>query len=222
MILNAKCTQLEAQLFEKYPALAPSKKDIEGILYVMLETYRNGGKLLLCGNGGSCADCDHIVGELMKSFRLKRTPDLSFRDKLSKYFGDDTDKAFSSLQNAVPAISLCSQSAVMTAYNNDVCPEFVYAQLCFGYGKQGDTLMCLSTSGNSENVVNAARVAKAIGLKCVSITGQKQSKLSEICDFTVKTPSDVTFEVQEYTLPVYHFLCAALEIILFDNSEDSI
>lgn len=205
----------EKSLYERFPSLFDSKNDIETVVSMMLEAYRSGGKILLCGNGGSCADCDHIVGELMKSFMYERKPDCNTVEKLKTQFGSVTEKVASCLQVGIPAISLPSQSAVLTAYLNDVAPEYVYAQLVYGYAKENDMLLCLSTSGNSKNVVNAAKVAKAFGIKTASITGANESKLSELCDVCVRVPETETYKVQELTLPVYHHLCASIEKTLF-------
>lgn len=205
----------EKSLYERFPSLTSCKNEIENVLKMMLDTYHAGGKILLCGNGGSCADCDHIVGELMKSFMLERKPQKEFAQALKEQFGDKTDEVVSSLQRGIPAISLPAHSAVLTAYLNDVKPEYVYAQLTYGYGKKEDLLIGLSTSGNSGNVVNAVKVAKTMGLKTAAITGAKDSKLSALCDTCIKVPETETYMVQELTLPVYHHLCAMIEKILF-------
>ena len=209
----------ENTLYERYPMLSDCKSDIDAFLSMMLETYKSGGKILLCGNGGSCADCDHIVGELMKSFMYERKPSAEFVAKLSGVFGEDIDKVSSCLQTGIPAISLPSQTAVMSAYLNDVEPDYVYAQLTYGYAKENDMLIGLSTSGNSKNVVNAVKVAKALGIKTASITGANESRLSQLCDVCVRVPETETYKVQELTLPVYHHLCACLEKILFGGNE---
>ena len=186
------------ELFERYPAL-------EDALKLLIDTYKNDGKVLVCGNGGSAADSEHIVGELMKGFMLKREVDD----------GRIPENMRCNLQGALPAISLVSQSGVLSAFINDVEPEMMYAQLVYGYGKEGDLLICLSTSGNSKNCVNAAEVAKRIGINVLSLTGKKESRLSEISDCTVKVPEIETFKVQEYHLPIYHYLCAMTEKYFF-------
>ena len=195
------------ELFERYPALQICEKDIEDALKLLIDTYKNDGKVLVCGNGGSAADSEHIVGELMKGFMLKREVDD----------GRIPENMRCNLQGALPAISLVSQSGVLSAFINDVEPEMMYAQLVYGYGKEGDLLICLSTSGNSKNCVNAAEVAKSIGVKVLSLTGEKESRLSQLSDCTVKVPDTETFKVQEYHLPVYHYLCAAVEEYFFEN-----
>ena len=193
------------ELFERYPALQICEKDIEDALKLLIDTYKNDGKVLVCGNGGSAADSEHIVGELMKGFMLKREVDD----------GRIPENMRCNLQGALPAISLVSQSGVLSAFINDVEPEMMYAQLVYGYGKEGDLLICLSTSGNSKNCVNAAEVAKSIGVKVLSLTGEKGSRLSQLSDCTVKVPDTETFKVQEYHLPVYHFLCSMTEKYFF-------
>ena len=195
------------ELFERYPALQICEKDIEDALKLLIDTYKNDGKALVCGNGGSAADSEHIVGELMKGFMLKRELDD----------GRIPENMRCNLQGALPAISLVSQSGVLSAFINDVEPEMMYAQLVYGYSKEGDLLICLSTSGNSKNCVSAAEVAKCIGVKVLSLTGEKESRLSQISDCTVKVPDTETFKVQEYHLPVYHFLCAMTEKYFFEE-----
>ena len=192
-------------LLKRYPSLEVCKEDIENALKLMLDTYKNGGKVLVCGNGGSASDSDHIVGELMKGFKSKR------------YVTDEriAEDLRCGLQGALPAISLPSQTGVLTAFINDVDPDMMYAQLVHGYAKENDLLIGLSTSGNSKNVVNAARVAKALGAKTLALTGEKESKLSAICDVCIKVPETETYKVQEYHLPVYHYICLETEKYFF-------
>ena len=193
------------ELLERYPVLAPIKDDIEAALGLIRDTYKNGGKVLVCGNGGSCSDSEHIVGELMKGFKLMRpVSDERIPEDLR-----------AGLQGALPAISLPSQTGILSAFINDVDPEMMYAQLVYGYAGENDLLIGLSTSGNSKNVVNAARIAKAVGAKVLAMTGARESKLSELCDVTVKVPETETYKIQELHLPVYHFLCAKIEEEMF-------
>ena len=158
-------------LIKRYPQLEKCRESLGKALELMLETYRNGGKILLCGNGGSCADCDHIVGELMKGFLSMRKIDESMAEKIGEMFPEDKEFFKNNLQGSLPAISLPSQSALISAFANDVEPEMVYAQLVFGYGKPEDLLIAMSTSGNSKNVVNAAKMAKVKGVKVLAFTG---------------------------------------------------
>ena len=192
-------------LYEKYTALEECREDIEKALELILHTYQNGGKVLVCGNGGSAADSEHIVGELMKGFLLKRpVTDERIPERLRM-----------GLQGSLPAISLPSQCAILSAFINDVDPEMMYAQLVYGYAKENDLVIGLSTSGNSKNVVNAIEVAKCLGVKTLSLTGSKDSRMSELSDVTIRVPETETYKVQEYHLPVYHYLCAEVERILF-------
>lgn len=193
------------ELLMRYPALGKVKNEITAALELIVETYENGGKVLVCGNGGSAADSEHIVGELMKGFMLKReVADERIPEELRK-----------GLQGALPAISLPSQSAILSAFINDVEPDMMYAQLVYGYATEKDLVIGLSTSGNSKNVVNAVKVAKAVGAKALSLTGSADSVLSQISDVTVKVPETETYKVQEYHLPVYHYLCAKTEAHFF-------
>ena len=210
--------ELKTELLTRYPLLRDCIGKIEEMLCMMERTYRSGGKILLCGNGGSCADCDHIVGELMKGFLLKRPVTDDKAEMFGKICPDKADFLAENLQTGIPAISLPSQSAVISAFANDVKPELVFAQLVFGYGGKNDLFWGISTSGNSENVVYAAIAAKAMGLKTAALTGEKESRLSRICDCCIMVPETETFKVQELHLPVYHYLCAALESNLFGQN----
>ena len=188
-------------LLKRYPALEVCKDDIKAALKLIIETYENGGKVLVCGNGGSASDSEHIVGELMKGF-------LSCRKVTDERIPEELRK---NLQGSLPAISLPSQSAILSAFVNDVEPEMMYAQLVYGYAKENDLVIGISTSGNSKNVVNAVKVANALGVKTLSLTGKTGGILSDISDVTVKVPEMETYKIQEYHLPVYHYLCAETE-----------
>ncbi len=208
------------KLINRYPALAPLREQLSAAVDMMEETYRAGGKVLLCGNGGSAADCDHIVGELMKGFLLHRG--LSKAEK-AHFEGlcEDAENFAAKLQGAIPAISLPAQAAVFTAYCNDVDADMIYAQLTYGYGRAGDLFIGLSTSGNSKNVVNGAIAAKAKGLRTLALTGQKDSRLSALCDLTLQAPETETYLIQEYHLSIYHCLCAELEYRIFSEEQDN-
>lgn len=197
-------------MYERYPVLKQCSSDIEKALDLMCLVYKLNGKVLVCGNGGSAADSEHIVGELMKGFMLKRpVKDERIPEHLRK-----------NLQGALPAISLPSQSAILSAFINDVEPDMMYAQLVYGYARENDLVIGLSTSGNSKNVVNAMEVAKCVGAKTLALTGEKESRLSEICDVTVRVPETETYKVQELHLPVYHFLCAQTEQFMFPDLQN--
>lgn len=197
------------ELIKKYPSLVACEKDIKKAYDILYDCYSNSGKVLVCGNGGSAADSEHIVGELMKGFHLPRK--LTAEDE--KAFSDLPDglKIADGLQKGLPAISLVSHTGLMTAFLNDCDPELLFAQQVYVYMKNQDVLIALSTSGNSKNVVNACITAKALKGKTIAITGENESKLSGASDVTIKLPSEDTAEIQEYTLPVYHCLCAMLE-----------
>jgi len=203
------------KLLERYPQLKSCEDDILKAKNMMLSTYYAGGKILVCGNGGSAADSDHIVGELMKGFLLKRKMDRDTAKKFKDSLCNDADHFIENLQCGIPAISLPSQSAVLSAYANDVDPSLVYAQLVFSYAKKNDLLIALSTSGNSKNVFAAVQTAKALGIQTLALTGASTSKISNLCDCTIRVPETETFMVQELHLPVYHYLCAAIEYELF-------
>lgn len=203
------------ELYERYPALEECREQIETAIAMLLNTFRSGGKLLACGNGGSCADCDHIAGELMKGFLLPRRVGSEFATQLEKSQAEDADYITAHLQGALPAISLTSHPALLSAFTNDVAADMVYAQLVYGYGRKEDLLLCISTSGNSRNAVLAAETARALGLKTLALTGAAASKLSEICDACICVPETETYKVQEFHLPVYHYLCARIEQELF-------
>ena len=193
------------EFYKRYPELECCKNDIKMAMDLMVNTYRKGGKILICGNGGSAADCEHIVGDLMKGFLLKRAvTDPNIPDELRFQ-----------LQGSLPAISLPSQCAILSAFINDVAPEMMYAQLVYGYGKKEDLLIGLSTSGNSKNVVNAIKVARAKEMKVLSLTGTRESQMSLWSDVTIRVPETETFKIQEYHLPVYHYLCAGVEETFF-------
>ncbi len=193
-------------LKERYAQLNICAEDIERAVLLIEEMYKSDNKLLLCGNGGSAADCEHISGELLKGFLLKRevTENIEVEESVK-----------SNLQKGVPAIPLTSLSSSLTAFANDVEPSLCFAQLCFALGKKDDVLFGISTSGNSKNVVEAVKVAKAIGIKTVGLTGSKGGKLKELCDVCICVPENETFKIQELHLPVYHAICAQVEEDLF-------
>lgn len=182
----------------------------------MKRCYDNKGKILICGNGGSAADSEHIVGELMKGFILKRTLSEKEISKVRDAFPDEWPYLSKNLQGALPAISLASQCAFSTAYINDVAGDMVYAQQVYGYGRKDDILIAMSTSGNAVNVLNAAKIAKAFGLAVIGFTGEGGEKLKELCDVCIKAPSNQTYRIQEMHLPIYHALCAMIEVEYFN------
>ena len=198
-------------LLERYPQLSAVKSDIIAAYKILESCYQNGGKLLIAGNGGSASDAEHIVGELMKGFKLPRKPDADFAEKLISADNELGKVLAENLQGALPAIALDGHPALSTAYMNDCEPLLCFAQQVNGYGRPGDVFLGISTSGNSKNVLYAATVAKAKVMKVIGLTGAKDSKLSAAADVTVKVPQTETYMIQELHLPVYHCLCLMLE-----------
>lgn len=212
-----ECKNILEQLTERYPALNSSFDEIWQAFLIIKECYESGGKLLICGNGGSCADSQHIVGELMKCFTLKRKALKKDRQKLKELFDDEGDFIADRLEKGLPAIAIDSMPVIATAFNNDVDPIMTYAQLTYNYGCEKDVLLGISTSGNSANINYAFKVAKAIGVKSIGLTGANGGKFNENCDYVIHTPADITHEIQEYHLPIYHALCIMIETYFFSN-----
>ena len=204
-------------LYERYPELAPCKEAIEKTVDIMAKAYTDGGKILLCGNGGSCADCDHIVGELLKGFLKMRPMTEQQKCNFENALGEQAERFEKTLQQGIPAVALHSQTGALTAFANDVDPDMIYAQMTFALGKKNDVAVGISTSGNSGNVINALKCAKAMGLKTVGLCGARECKMDEVCDVVIKAPETETFKIQEYHLPIYHEICAALEARFFDK-----
>ena len=202
------------ELFTRYPALVDIKDDIDSALNLMLDCYRNGGKILICGNGGSSADSAHIAGELLKDFAKKRPIDDDFKAKLSAISNSAKDTACV-LQKGVPCIDLTALNATLTAIGNDINFDYGFAQIFYSLASKNDLLIGLSTSGNSKNVVKAVEVAKALNIKTIGFTGAKGGNLNDLCDVCIKAPAIETYKVQEYHLPIYHYLCLQIENTLF-------
>lgn len=198
-------------LMERYPSLESAKNDIVAAYLLLEESFKNGGKLLVAGNGGSAADAEHIVGELMKGFKLPRKPEADFAEKLVEENQELGSVLAENLQGALPAIALDGHPALSTAYMNDCEPLLCFAQQVNGYGKSGDVFLGISTSGNSKNVLYAATTAHAKGMKVIGLTGAKDSKLKDMSDVCIKAPQTETYMIQELHLPIYHCLCLMLE-----------
>ena len=198
------------ELFEGYPHLVDIKQNILNAFEIIKATYKNGGVLYCAGNGGSASDSEHIVGELLKSFKKHRAIDETTTSNLLKY-GEDGEYLLSKLEGSLPAVSLISQTSILTAFANDKAWDTAIAQQLYGLGRDGDCLVVLSTSGNSKNCVYAAMVAKAKGIKTIAFTGAGGGKLKEVCDECICVPEAETYKVQELHLPIYHCLCAMLE-----------
>lgn len=198
-------------LTDRYPKLQICKDDIKKAYDLLSQCFAGGNKLLVCGNGGSAADAEHIVGELMKGFKCQRKLNDNYKERLKNIDVEMGDKLAENLQGTLPAIALDGHIALSTAYMNDCDPQLCFAQQVNGYGKKGDVLLGISTSGNSKNVVYAAVTAKAKGMMVIGLTGEKNSKMSEMSDVCIRVPETETFKVQELHLPVYHCLCLMLE-----------
>ena len=207
-------------LVERYPSLESAKNDIVAAYLLLEESYNNGGKLLVAGNGGSAADAEHIVGELMKGFKLPRKPEADFAEKLVEENQELGSVLAENLQGALPAIALDGHPALSTAYMNDCEPLLCFAQQVNGYGKSGDVFLGISTSGNSKNMLFAATTAHAKGMKVIGLTGAKDSKLKDMSDVCIKAPQTETYMIQELHLPIYHCLCLMLEDKFFFGREN--
>jgi phosphoheptose isomerase len=199
------------KLKQDYPDLEPCIADIEAAYTLLRDTYRGGGKVLICGNGGSAADSGHIVGELMKGFESKRPITEKMRQKLLQIDLKTGTYLADHLQGALPTISLSEHTALIAAIGNDVAADMIFAQQVFGMGQAGDVLIGISTSGNSSNVLYAFRVAQALEIYTIGLTGEPGGDMRGVCDVTICVPYQHTAIVQERHLPVYHALCRMLE-----------
>ena len=199
------------QLCHRYPALKPCADSIHESSQLLVDTFLSGNKLLLCGNGGSAADCEHISGELIKRFNNPRllTPELSGR------LGPELAR---NLHGGLPALSLPSMVGFHTAFANDDDPAYAFAQQVIAFGKTGDVLLAISTSGNSQNLIHAVHTANALGLKTIALTGENGGKLAPLCDLAILAPVSDTPRVQELHLPIYHSICTVVENTLFPES----
>ena len=202
-------------LVDKYPALSAISNEIADSYRILSECIRAGGKILTCGNGGSAADAEHIVGELMKGFHLKRHLGEPDREAFAKVYPNEADYLADNLQKAIPAVSLVSSVSLATAFMNDVNADFIFAQQIYGIGDVGDVLIAISTSGNSINVVLATKIAKVKGMKIIALTGQDGGELKNHADVTICAPSTEVAHIQELHLPIYHCLCGMLEQAVF-------
>ncbi len=215
--MKKRTIKIADSFFVRHRDLQFMKQDILRACNFVLEAYRKGGKLLICGNGGSCADSDHIVGELMKGFFLKRPLDAALKDKFYQYFGEAGREVAEKLQGSLPAISLSAHISFNTAFINDVDAATNYAQQVIGYAKPGDVLIGISTSGNAENVYCAFMAAKVKGIKCIASSGRDGGKLILISDCCLIAPADETYQIQEYHLAIYHFICSFVESEMFQR-----
>ena len=203
------------ELVERYPVLDAVKDDVQKAYELLEACYEQGGKLLIAGNGGSCADAEHIVGELMKGFVKRREVSDSFAECLRNADEVRGAELAKKLQGGLPAIALTGHAGLSTAYLNDVDGDLIFAQQTYGYGRPGDVLIGISTSGNAKNVMYAMTVAKALGMKTIGLTGKDGGALKREADVSVVVPETETFKIQELHLPVYHALCLMLEEYFF-------
>jgi phosphoheptose isomerase len=204
-------SQILEKLIQKYPELKKCREEVGAAFDILKDSFQAGGKLLICGNGGSASDSEHIVGELMKGYRLRREIMAELRENLERDLQQDGTFLADRLQRALPAISLASHTSLMTAISNDIGAEMVFAQQVYGIGGAGDVLMGISTSGKARNVIYAFQVARTLGLKNVGLTGASSEEMDAVCDVVVHIPRSETYEVQEGHVAVYHAICGMLE-----------
>ena len=205
------------ELIKRYPILERVREDIDVVYGILERCYENGGKLLIAGNGGSAADAEHIVGELMKGFVKRRPVTEEMKEALEKADPVRGKELSEKLQGGLPAIALVDHAALSTAFANDVDADMIFAQQVCGYGDRDDVFLGISTSGNSKNVDYAVTVAKAKGLSVVGLTGKDGGLLGKRADVAVIVPETETFKIQELHLPIYHALCLMLEEVFFEE-----
>lgn len=213
--MKQKAEACLSDLVNRYPLLAKQAGPIAGAAETLVECYRAGGKILVCGNGGSAADAEHMVGELMKGFRLPRPLPEDVVSRLRQAGLADWEHLAKKLQEGVPALSLVGHPPLATAILNDTDPYLVFAQQVYVLGRPGDVVVGFSTSGNSRNVVSALEVARVFGLRTIGLCGQRISQMDEVCDCVIHAPETETHKVQELHLPIYHSLCLAVEEEVF-------
>lgn len=215
--MDGKYKKYVEQLTERYPLLTRCKNEIIAAYNILEEAYTAEHKLLVAGNGGSASDSEHIVGELMKEFKLKRKIDNAQAERLRKIDSEMGEVLAEHLQGSLPAISLVGEPSLATAFMNDAIPVLIFAQQVNGLGRAGDVFLGISTSGNSKNILYASIAAKSKGLKVIGLTGEKENKLMEFADVCIRVPEIETYKIQELHLPVYHCLCMMLEERFFNN-----
>jgi len=211
--MKLETTIILDDLIKRFEELEPLREMLLNAFHCLDECYRRSGKVLICGNGGSAADSEHIAGELMKGFILKRPLPPEEIEKIKSTFPNDEKATLlaKNLQGALPAIPLVNHTSLISAVSNDTSADMVFAQQVYGYGKPGDVLIVISTSGIAANVINAVKTAKAFGLKTISLTGGTGGDLPALCDITLIAPASETYKIQEYHLPIYHTLCIMIE-----------
>jgi len=214
--MRKQTEQFVQAFFERHEDLVPLREAILQAGEILLTAFRKGNQVLLCGNGGSCADCDHIAGEFLKGFLLKRPLAHSQCRAFEQLYGEQGLEIANKLQQGLPAISLTSHAGAISAFANDVDPELVYAQQVCAYGKPGDVLIGISTSGNANNVAAAVMTANAMGITTIGLTGKDGGKLAKLSSLGLIMPKQETYRIQEDHLAVYHLLCAMVELEMFD------
>jgi len=215
--MKERTIHIVQQFLVRHPELSVVESPLLKASGRLIACFTSGGKLLVCGNGGSAADAEHIVGELMKGFLLQRPVPEEHRNQFAAALGEEGETLVRNLQGALPAISLVSQTSLASAIANDTSAEMIYAQQVYGYGKPGDALIGISTSGNAGNVIKAFQAGRALGMQTISFTGETGGRLSEISDISIRVPSDSTPEIQEFHVQVYHLLCSMIESEYFDE-----
>ena len=209
---SARQTFIEIdKLVNRYPALEICRDSIIQAVEIIRDSFKSGGKLITCGNGGSASDAQHIVGELMKSFAIRRKVDPKILERTEDPFVKEN------LEGTLPAISLINETALITAFANDRTADLIFAQQILGIGNSNDVLLAISTSGNSKNVIHAIEVARAKNLKTIALTGRSGGKLRDRVDVAIRVPSDITYQIQEFHLPIYHAICLELEREFFSE-----
>ena len=217
-----KINLLLNRFFERHPELSGLRNSIAQAAQLIIKSYTTGGKLLICGNGGSSSDSQHLVGELMKSYECERPLDISLKKRLAGISGSRGKYLSEKLEHGLPAISLSAHTALTTAICNDTDANMVFAQQIIGYGMEKDVLIGISTSGNSQNVVDACITAKALNIKTIGITGKTGGRMKQFCDVLIKVPEDRTADVQELQLPVMHILCRIVENHFYGNNKSKV
>lgn len=205
-----------------HPGLKDTAPSVAAAVELLVRCFSSSHRVFVCGNGGSAADAEHIVGELMKSFLLPRKISGEDDRKLREMYPEVYGYLHKNLQQALPVYSLVSETALMTAFSNDQVADLCFAQQVLGYGQQGDVLIVLSTSGNSKNILFASQIAHFKGMEVIALTGSTGGAMRELADVLINVPSDITFRIQEYHLPVYHAMCAAVENEFFSTEDQDI
>ena len=208
--MKKETMEILEKTISNHPALTECREEIVRAYDILMSCYKSGGMVLICGNGGSAADSEHIVGEFMKGFLKKRPLPALDKDLISD------ENLSENMQGALPAVSLVSQTSIATAFMNDVEPDMIFAQQVYGYKNEKNVLIAITTSGNSKNIINAVKIANAFKMNSIGMTGEAGGELKDICTVTIKAPAKETYRVQEYHLPIYHALCAMVESEFFE------